>query len=233
MWKVEREEGRRSLGKSRPNSSHGHLSRRQAGRGDLRSGRREGRPWGAFSRSSALYASAAAICKRLTNQGLRRFLAIVTPRPGGNPSIAVAKNPSNVKFRLLKSFETFNVGKVYTTWTWNRPLEVDRKADQKSRKSRSQNDDYDRMTITNEKKQSLIGDYRRADNDTGSPEIQVAILTTRIGELTRHLKTHKKDFASQRGLLMMVSRRRRQLDYLKRVSPRRYLDIIRRLDIRK
>jgi small subunit ribosomal protein S15 len=89
------------------------------------------------------------------------------------------------------------------------------------------------MAITKERKQALIGDYRRADNDTGSPEIQIAILTTRIGELTEHLRTHKKDYASRRGLLMMVSRRRRLLDYLKRVSPQRYLDIIRRLDIRK
>jgi small subunit ribosomal protein S15 len=89
------------------------------------------------------------------------------------------------------------------------------------------------MAMTKERKQELIGDYRRADNDTGSPEIQIAILTTRIGELTEHLQTHKKDYASRRGLLMMVSRRRRLLDYLKRVSPQRYLDIIRRLDIRK
>jgi small subunit ribosomal protein S15 len=89
------------------------------------------------------------------------------------------------------------------------------------------------MAITKERKQELIGDYRRGENDTGSPEIQIALLTTRIGELTEHLQTHKKDYASRRGLLMMVSRRRRLLDYLKRVSPQRYLDIIRRLDIRK
>lgn len=89
------------------------------------------------------------------------------------------------------------------------------------------------MAITKERKQALIGDFRQGDNDTGSPEIQIAILTTRIGELTEHLRTHKKDYASRRGLLMMVSRRRRLLDYLKRVSPQRYLDIIRRLDIRK
>ena len=89
------------------------------------------------------------------------------------------------------------------------------------------------MTITRERKQELISDYRQADNDTGSPEIQIALLTTRIGQLTDHLQTHKKDYASRRGLLMMVSRRRRLLDYLKRVSPQRYLDIIRRLDIRK
>lgn len=89
------------------------------------------------------------------------------------------------------------------------------------------------MAITKERKQELIGDYRRGENDTGSPEIQIAILTTRIGELTEHLQTHKKDYASRRGLLMMVSRRRRLLDYLKKVSPQRYLDVIRRLDIRK
>jgi small subunit ribosomal protein S15 len=89
------------------------------------------------------------------------------------------------------------------------------------------------MTITKDRKQSLIGDYRRKDNDTGSPEVQIAILTSRIGELTEHLRTHKKDYASRRGLLMMVSRRRSLLDYLKRVDPERYLEIIRRLDIRK
>jgi small subunit ribosomal protein S15 len=89
------------------------------------------------------------------------------------------------------------------------------------------------MSITKERKQAVIGDYKRKDNDTGSPEIQVALLTTRIGELTGHLQTHSKDYASRRGLLMMVSRRRRLLDYLKTVDPQRYLDIIRRLDIRK
>jgi small subunit ribosomal protein S15 len=89
------------------------------------------------------------------------------------------------------------------------------------------------MSITKERKQSLIGDYRRGASDTGSPEIQIAILTTRVGEITGHLRTHKKDHASRRGLLMMVSRRRRLLDYLKKVDPQRYLDIIRRLEIRK
>jgi small subunit ribosomal protein S15 len=89
------------------------------------------------------------------------------------------------------------------------------------------------MPITKERKQGLIGDFKRADNDTGSPEVQIAILTTRVGELTEHLRTHKKDYASRRGLLMMVSRRRRLLDYLKEVDPQRYLAVIRRLDIRK
>ena len=89
------------------------------------------------------------------------------------------------------------------------------------------------MTITREQKTGLIGDYRRSENDTGSPEIQIAILTSRINSLTGHLQSHKRDFACRRGLLMLVSRRRRLLDYLKRVDPQRYLDIIRRLDIRK
>ena len=89
------------------------------------------------------------------------------------------------------------------------------------------------MYITKERKQVLIGDYKRGTKDTGSPEVQIAILTTRVGDLTEHLRTHKKDYASRRGLLMMVSRRRRLLDYLKVVDPQRYLDIIRRLDIRK
>ena len=89
------------------------------------------------------------------------------------------------------------------------------------------------MTITRERKQELIGEFRRGDEDTGSPEVQIAILTSRINGLTEHLRAHKKDFACRRGLLMLVGRRRRLLDYLKRVDPQRYLDIIRRLDIRK
>ena len=89
------------------------------------------------------------------------------------------------------------------------------------------------MPSTQERKQTLIGDFRRGEQDTGSPEVQIAILSSRIGDLTGHLQTHRKDFASRRGLLMMVSRRRRLLDYLKKVAPQRYLDIIRRLEIRK
>ena len=89
------------------------------------------------------------------------------------------------------------------------------------------------MTITKERKTELIGEYQRGTADTGSPEVQIAILTTRVNSLTGHLQGHKKDFACRRGLLMMVSRRRRLLDYLKKVDPQRYLDIIRRLDIRK
>ena len=89
------------------------------------------------------------------------------------------------------------------------------------------------MTITKERKHELLGAYQRGSNDTGSPEIQIAILTSRVNALTEHLRTHKKDHACRRGLLMMVGRRRRLLDYLKRIEPQRYLDIIRRLDIRK
>lgn len=79
----------------------------------------------------------------------------------------------------------------------------------------------------------MIREYKRGNDDTGSPEVQIAILTARISELTEHLQMHRKDYASRRGLLQMVSRRRRLLDYLKRVSPERYLEIIRRLEIRK
>jgi small subunit ribosomal protein S15 len=89
------------------------------------------------------------------------------------------------------------------------------------------------MTITKERKQEVIQGYRRQDDDTGSPEVQIAILTTRINNLTEHLRTHKKDYATRRGLLALVSRRRRLLDYLRRVDAQRYLDIIGRLGIRK
>ena len=89
------------------------------------------------------------------------------------------------------------------------------------------------MTITKERKQELIGEYKRDETDTGSPEVQIAILTSRINSLTEHMRTHKKDYASRRGLLMMVSRRRRLLDYLKKITPQRYLDIIGQLGIRK
>ncbi len=89
------------------------------------------------------------------------------------------------------------------------------------------------MSLTKERKAVLIGDFKQSEHDSGSPEVQIAILTTRVGDLTEHLRTHKKDYASRRGLLMMVSRRRRLLDYLKRIDPQRYLDVIRRLDIRK
>lgn len=87
--------------------------------------------------------------------------------------------------------------------------------------------------LAREHKQSVIGQYRTHANDTGSPEVQIAILSERIGQLTEHFKTHKKDHASRRGLLMMVSKRRRLLDYLKAYDSERYKDVIQKLGIRK
>lgn len=89
------------------------------------------------------------------------------------------------------------------------------------------------MSITKEKKQELIGEYRKSDADTGSADVQIAVLTHRINELTRHLKSHSKDYASRRGLLMLVSRRRRHLDYIKRTNPDRYVELLGKLEIRK
>ena len=89
------------------------------------------------------------------------------------------------------------------------------------------------MPLAKETKTKVIGDYHRHETDTGSPEVQVAILTTRINSLTEHLRTHQKDYASRRGLLAMVSRRRRLLDYLRRVDSQRYLNVIERLGLRK
>jgi small subunit ribosomal protein S15 len=87
--------------------------------------------------------------------------------------------------------------------------------------------------ITKERKAELIGSFRRDELDTGSPEVQIALLTDRINQLTEHMQRHKKDFASRRGLLGMVSRRRRLLDYLKRSDPARYLLILDQLKLRK
>jgi len=89
------------------------------------------------------------------------------------------------------------------------------------------------MTITKEQKRQLMEQFKRSQNDTGSPEVQIAILTARINTLTEHLRVHRKDFASRRGLLMLVSQRRRLLDYLKREDPQRYVEILRRLQLRK
>lgn len=89
------------------------------------------------------------------------------------------------------------------------------------------------MSITAEKKQQVIEEFRRDDKDTGSPEVQVAVLTARIKELTEHLKVHKHDFASRRGLLQMVSTRTRLLRYLKKTNRQSYLDLIGKLGLRK
>lgn len=89
------------------------------------------------------------------------------------------------------------------------------------------------MSITQERKTALIEQYGRKEGDTGSPEVQVSILTERIVNLTEHLKTHKKDFHSRRGLLIMVGQRRRLLDYLKSKSVERYQVIIKELGLRR
>ncbi|MGH7092040.1 MAG: 30S ribosomal protein S15 [Stellaceae bacterium] len=89
------------------------------------------------------------------------------------------------------------------------------------------------MSITPERKQALITDYATRTGDTGSPEVQVAILSERIRNLTDHLGTHKKDFHSRRGLLVMVGQRRRLLDYLKRSDVKRYQTVIGRLGLRR
>jgi len=89
------------------------------------------------------------------------------------------------------------------------------------------------MSITAEKKAELIKDHGRAEGDTGSPEVQVAILTSRIQTLTDHFKTHAKDNHSRRGLLMMVNKRRSLLDFLKREDVSRYSDLIAKLGLRK
>jgi small subunit ribosomal protein S15 len=89
------------------------------------------------------------------------------------------------------------------------------------------------MSITAERKQELIGEYATKQGDTGSPEVQVAILSERIINLTEHLKTHKKDHHSRRGLLVMVGQRRRLLDYLNKKKSERYIDLIKRLGLRR
>ena len=89
------------------------------------------------------------------------------------------------------------------------------------------------MSITAERKAALIKEYATAEGDTGSPEVQVALLSERISYLTEHFKTHAKDHHSRRGLLKLVGQRRRLLDYLKRKDTDRYAELIRRLGIRK
>ncbi len=89
------------------------------------------------------------------------------------------------------------------------------------------------MSITAERKTELITQFAHQTGDTGSPEVQVAILTERIKNLTAHLQTHKKDFHSRRGLLLMVGQRRRLLDYLKRKKVERYESLIKELGIRR
>ncbi len=89
------------------------------------------------------------------------------------------------------------------------------------------------MGLSKSEKQRIIREYGRSPEDTGSPEVQIALLTTRINQLTEHLKVHKHDEHSRRGLLKMVGQRRRHLTYLSRKDPERYKEIIRRLGLRK
>ncbi|HNX30276.1 MAG TPA: 30S ribosomal protein S15 [Holophaga sp.] len=89
------------------------------------------------------------------------------------------------------------------------------------------------MALTTEQKQIVIEDFKQHATDTGSPEVQVALLTKRINDLTEHFKIHTKDYHSRRGLMIMVGQRRRLLDYLKRKSKERYASLIERLGLRR
>ena len=99
-------------------------------------------------------------------------------------------------------------------------------------KSKSEQE-CDRLVLAREQKKSVIDQYQTHATDTGSPEVQIAIISERIGQLTDHFKTHEKDHGSRRGLLMLVSKRRRLLDYLKRYDSERYTTVIGKLGIRK
>jgi small subunit ribosomal protein S15 len=89
------------------------------------------------------------------------------------------------------------------------------------------------MSITKDRKTELIGQFKRGENDTGSPEVQIALMTARIIELTEHMRTHKKDFSSRRGLLKLVSQRSDLLRYLRETERERYLAVIQKLGLRK
>ena len=89
------------------------------------------------------------------------------------------------------------------------------------------------MSLTTEDKGGIVAQYRRNANDTGSPEVQIALLSARINGLGEHFGTHKRDHASRRGLLKMVNQRRKLLDYLKETAPDRYTDVVARLGLRR
>lgn len=89
------------------------------------------------------------------------------------------------------------------------------------------------MAITADRKQEIVQEFARAERDTGSPEVQIALLSEHIGNLTEHLKQHKKDFTSRRGLLMMVGTRSKLLRYLRRKDPKRYQAVVERLGLRR
>ena len=89
------------------------------------------------------------------------------------------------------------------------------------------------MTMSAAEKKSIVEEYKRGDNDTGSPEVQVALMSARISELTEHFKVHKKDRHSRQGLVRLVNSRRKLLDYLKKKDAERYFDLIKRLGLRR
>ena len=89
------------------------------------------------------------------------------------------------------------------------------------------------MALTTERKGEIVGDFRRSSNDTGSPEVQIALLSARINELGEHFTAHKRDHSSRRGLLMLVTQRRKLLDYLKATEPSRYQAVVSRLGLRR
>jgi len=89
------------------------------------------------------------------------------------------------------------------------------------------------VSLVKERKQEIINEYKMHDSDTGSPEVQIALLTGRIQQLTEHFQKHKKDFHSRRGLLMLVNKRRKLLDYIKKTDMEKYKDLIGKLGLRK
>ncbi|MDH5209542.1 MAG: 30S ribosomal protein S15 [Burkholderiaceae bacterium] len=89
------------------------------------------------------------------------------------------------------------------------------------------------MALSTERKTEIVGDFKRGAADTGSPEVQVALLSARINELGEHFAAHKRDHASRRGLLKLVTQRRKLLDYLKETAPARYQDVVARLGLRR
>jgi small subunit ribosomal protein S15 len=89
------------------------------------------------------------------------------------------------------------------------------------------------MALSTERKGEIVGGYRRSTNDTGSPEVQIALLSARINELGEHFTAHKRDHASRRGLLKLVTQRRKLLDYLKASDPTRYQEVVSRLGLRR
>jgi small subunit ribosomal protein S15 len=89
------------------------------------------------------------------------------------------------------------------------------------------------MTVTTERKQEIVKEFRKHENDSGSADVQIAMLTARINSMTEHMRSATRDYSSRRGLLKMVSKRRSLLDYVRKHEPQRYLDLITRLNIRK